>query len=273
MSPDANIETAQAALSAADREKLVLEHLPEVRYIARRIHERLPVQVPFEDLVHAGIVGLMEALQRFDPRKQVHLKSYAKFRIRGAILDSLRTTDWSPRSLRKQARMVEGAYVALSSEFGRAPSETELANRVGMDLLAFQQLLGDLHGLNMGSLQALASEDLPDDEACVYQPNGPDEDPFFQCLRSELRSQLAEAMNTLDEKERQVLGLYYFDELTMKEVGATLGITESRVSQIHSLALIRLRTRIQELLQARTVAASEGNAESRPEAPALESLR
>ncbi|HXX20306.1 MAG TPA: FliA/WhiG family RNA polymerase sigma factor [Candidatus Acidoferrum sp.] len=270
MDKDIHMDNGESTLSAAEREKLVLEHLPEVRYIARRIHERLPVQVPFEDLVHAGIVGLMEALQRFDPKKQVHLKSYAKFRIRGAILDSLRTTDWSPRSLRKQARMVEAAYVALSSELGRAPSETELANRVGMDLLAFQQLLGDLHGLNMGSLQALANEDLPDEETCIYQPNGPDEDPFFQCLRSELRSQLSEAMNTLDEKERQVLGLYYFDELTMKEVGATLGITESRVSQIHSLALIRLRTRIQELLQARTSGASQSD--SSQAAPAVESV-
>lgn len=260
---------AEAALSAVEREKLVLEHLPEVRYIARRIHERLPVQVPFEDLVHAGIIGLMEALQRFDPKKQVHLKSYAKFRIRGAILDSLRTTDWSPRSLRKQARTVESAYLALSSELGRAPSETEIANRLGMELLAFQQLLGDLHGLNMGSLQALANEDVPDEEACIYQPNGPDEDPFFQCLQSELRSQLSEAMNTLDDKERQVLGLYYFDELTMKEVGATLGITESRVSQIHSLALLRLRTRIQELLRSRTGAVS---GDPTPGAPVVESV-
>ncbi len=272
MNSDVNTNKADSVLSAAEREKLVLENLPEVRYIARRIHERLPVQVPFEDLVHAGIIGLMEALQRFDPKKQVHLKSYAKFRIRGAILDSLRTTDWSPRSLRKQARMVESAYVALSSELGRAPSESELASRVGMDLLSFQQLLGDLHGLNMGSLQALASEDLPDEEACVYQSNGSDEDPFFQCLRSELRSQLAEAMNTLEEKERQVLGLYYFDELTMREVGATLGITESRVSQIHSLALIRLRTRIQELLQARTAAASGANADADSATPAVESM-
>ena len=272
MNSDVNTNNADTVLSAAEREKLVLENLPEVRYIARRIHERLPVQVPFEDLVHAGIIGLMEALQRFDPKKQVHLKSYAKFRIRGAILDSLRTTDWSPRSLRKQARMVESAYVALSSELGRAPSESELASRVGMDLLSFQQLLGDLHGLNMGSLQALASEDLPDEEACVYQPNGSDEDPFFQCLRSELRSQLAEAMNTLEEKERQVLGLYYFDELTMREVGATLGITESRVSQIHSLALIRLRTRIQELLQARTAAASGANVDADSATPAVESM-
>lgn len=266
---NAELETDAGSLNAAERERLVLEHLPEVRYIARRIHERLPVQVPFEDLVHAGIIGLMEALQRFDPKKQVHLKSYAKFRIRGAILDSLRTTDWSPRSLRKQARMVEGAYMTLSTELGRAPSETELAMRLGMDLLAFQQLLGDLHGLSMGSLQALASEDVPDEESCIYKPNGPDEDPFFQCLQSELRSQLAEAMNTLEEKERQVLALYYFDELTMKEVGAALGITESRVSQIHSLAVIRLRTRIQELLQARRTAAC--GADSLPAASTVES--
>ncbi len=257
MSTETNVNNLGAHMNPAEREKVLLEHLPEVRFIARRIHERLPVQVPLEDLVHAGIIGLMEALERFDPRKQVHLKTFAKFRIRGAILDSLRTVDWSPRSLRKQARAIESAYRNLAAELSRSPSEAELASRLGMGLLEFQQLLGDLHGLNMGSLQALASDDVAEEDSCTYQPNGPEEDPFFQCLQSELRSQLAEAMNTLEEKERQVVGLYYFDELTMKEVGAVLGVSESRVSQIHSLALVRLRTRLEELLQARGAAADQ----------------
>jgi RNA polymerase sigma factor FliA len=257
MTIDTNVEKPDVGMTPAEREKLLLEHLSEVRYIARRIHERLPVQVPFEDLVHAGIVGLIEALDRFDPKKQVHLKTFAKFRIRGAILDSLRAIDWSPRSLRKQARAIEEAYRNLASELGRAPSEVELASRVGMGLLEFQQLLGDLHGLSMGSLQAYSNDDSPEEEAIVYQPNGPEEDPFFQCLQSEMKTRLSEAMTILEEKERQVVGLYYFDELTMKEVGAVLGVTESRVSQIHSLAMVRLRTHLQEALQPRAISASQ----------------
>jgi RNA polymerase sigma factor FliA len=262
MTTETTIEKQPTGMTPAEREKILMEHLPEVRFIARRIHERLPVQVPFEDLVHAGIIGLMEAVDRFDPKKQVHLKTYAKFRIRGAILDSLRAIDWSPRSLRKQARAIEEAYRNLSSELGRSPSEAELAARIGMGLLEFQQLLGELHGLSMGSLQAHPNDESPEEDACTYQPNGPDEDPFFQCLQSEMKSRLTEAMTVLEEKERQVVGLYYFDELTMKEVGTVLGVSESRVSQIHSLALVRLRTHLQESLQPRVEAASEPSAAS-----------
>jgi len=267
MITDTNIENSSVGMSAAERESILLEHLPEVRYIARRIHERLPVQVPFEDLVHAGIIGLMEALERFDPTKEVQLKTFAKFRIRGAILDSLRTVDWSPRSLRKQARLIETTYRALAAELNRSPSEAEIATRLGIGLLEFQQLLGELHGLNMGSLQALTSDDVTEEDSCTYQPNGPEEDPFFQCLQSELRSQLAGAMDTLEEKERQVVGLYYFDELTMKEVGAVLGVSESRVSQIHSLALVRLRTRLEEKLQARGATVIPAGESSVPSLP------
>jgi len=256
MNTDTKVKS-RVPMDSAEREKLLTEHLPEVRYIARRIHDRLPLQVPLEDLVHAGVIGLIDAVERFDPKKQVQLKSYAKFRIRGAILDSLRAIDWSPRSLRKRARLVEEAYRNLSSELGRSPSEAELADRLAMDLLQFQQLLGELHGLNLGSLQAHASDDSPKEEATAFRPNGPDEDPFFLCLKGELKSLLTEAMNVLEEKERQVVALYYFEELTMKEVGSVLGVGESRVSQIHSLALVRLRTRLQELLQARNAAADQ----------------
>jgi RNA polymerase sigma factor FliA len=265
MNAEANIEALDAGMNPAERERLLLENLPEVRFIARRIHERLPVQVPFEDLVHAGIVGLIEAIDRFDPKKQVHLKTFAKFRIRGAILDSLRAIDWSPRSLRKQSRAIEDAYRNLSTELGRAPSEVELASKVGMGLLEFQKLMGELHGLSMGSLQVYSNDDSPEEEAILYQPNGPEEDPFFQCLQSEMKSRLTDAMTVLEEKERQVVGLYYFDELTMKEVGAVLGVTESRVSQIHALALVRLRTHLQEAMQ------PHGNAAGEPSASAISS--
>lgn len=246
----------RAPLAAGEREKLLAEHLPEVRYIARRIHGRLPLHVPFEDLLHAGVIGLIDAVDKFDPSKQVRLKSYAKFRIRGAILDSLRASDWSPRSLRRQARRLEEAYRQVSTALGRTPSDIELAQQLGMALPDFQYLLGELRGLDLGSPQTHSGEDLQENGVWVYRPNGSDADPFFLCLQSEMKSHLENAMDYLEGRERQVLALYYVEELTMKEVGAVLGVGESRVSQIHSAAVMRLRQRLQVLLRSGTPAGS-----------------
>jgi RNA polymerase sigma factor for flagellar operon FliA len=237
-------ETTTTPLDPVERQRLLVENLLEVRHIARRIHDRLPSHVPFDDLVHAGILGLIDAVDKFDPSKNVQLKSYAGFRIRGAILDSLRQMDWSPRNLRRQSRRIEDANRELSAELGRAPSEPELADRLGLPLIEFQQLLGELRGLDLGSLQA-QFEDNGGDELNSVVSTRTEENPFQLTLRSEIRVLLASAIEDLDEKERQVLGLYYLDELTMKEVGAILGIGESRVSQIHTAALIRLRSRLQ----------------------------
>jgi RNA polymerase sigma factor FliA len=227
-----------------ERQQLLIENLPEVRYIARRIHDRLPSHVHFDDLVHAGILGLIDAVDKFDPSKNVQLKSYARFRIRGAILDSLRQMDWSPRHLRRQARQIEQVNRELSSELGRAPSEPEMAARLGIDLAEFQRTLGELRGLDLGSLQGQSDDGLIEENVAVAATR-PDEDPFHLTLRTEMRTILAQAIDELDEKERHVLGLYYLEELTMKEVGVILNIGESRVSQIHTAALIRLRSRLQ----------------------------
>jgi RNA polymerase sigma factor for flagellar operon FliA len=244
-------EKPDIPMDSAERERLLTEHLPDVRYIAQRIHDRLPGHVPLEDLVHAGIIGLIEAVDRFDPSKHTQLATYAKFRIRGAILDSLRAADWSPRSLRKRARAVAEANRALSSELGRVPSEAEIAERLSISLSEFQQLLTELNGLNLGSLDSANEGESQEEEASAYRPQGLEEDPFSLCLKEEQKSVLTEALGILGERERQVIALYYFEELTMKEVGATLDIGESRVSQIHSLAIVRLRTKLDQLLRQR----------------------
>jgi RNA polymerase sigma factor FliA len=233
------------ALDPAERERLLTENLPEVRYIARRIHDRLPSHIQFDDLVHAGILGLIDAVDKFDPGKNVQLKSYARFRIRGAILDSLRQLDWSPRNLRRQARRIEEAHRDLSAQLGHAPSEPELATHLGLDLEEFQQLLGELRGLDLGSLHG-QYDDGTGEEQLSGVASRVEEDPFHLTLRSEMRAMLAHAIDELDEKERQVLALYYLEELTMKEVGMILNIGESRVSQIHTAALIRLRAQLSE---------------------------
>ncbi|MFZ3342200.1 MAG: FliA/WhiG family RNA polymerase sigma factor [Terriglobales bacterium] len=232
------------APNEAERERILMEQLPQVRYIARRVHERLPRHVPFEDLVHAGVVGLIDALSKFDQSKHVQFSSYAKFRIRGAILDSLRELDWSPRELRRKGRQVEEAYNQISVKLGRTPTESDLARALGLRLEELQSLLAELDSLEIGSLRIESAhsgkeEDLSDSIAAK-----PEETPFFQCLRSEMKQLLAGAIAELPEKEQRVLSLYYFEELTMKEVGALLGIGESRVSQIHSLAMVRLRSRL-----------------------------
>jgi RNA polymerase sigma factor FliA len=237
-------EAYQRVRSDAERERILMEQLPQVRYIARRIHERLPRHVPFEDLVHAGVVGLIDALNKFDSSKQVQFSSYAKFRIRGAILDSLRELDWSPRELRRKGRLVDSTYSDLSGKLGRAPTENEIAQEMGISLHELQSLLAELDGLELGSLRVESSRDGKEEDLTDYVPAKAEETPFFECLRSEMRHFLTEAIAELPEKEQRVLALYYFEELTMKEVGAALGIGESRVSQIHSLAMVRLRARL-----------------------------
>jgi RNA polymerase sigma factor for flagellar operon FliA len=231
---------------AMNRDLMLMEHLPTVRYLARRIHERLPQHVELDDLISAGVVGLIDAFSKFDHSKKVQFKSYAQFRIRGAILDSLRTLDWSPRELRRKGRAVEEAIRSVTQRVGRAPSEQEIAGEMELSLVEYQQLLGDLKGLEIGSLHIERSEDSGDEEL-AYIPGSPEEDPLFRCLKGEMKQRLADAIDELPEKERMVLTLYYYEELTMKEIGLTLGVVESRVSQIHSSAVLRLRTTLASL--------------------------
>ena len=233
-----------AWLTQEERQRLLLEQLPQVRYIARRVHERLPRHVPFEDLVHAGVVGLIDALHKFDQDKQVQFGSYAKFRIRGAILDSLRQMDWSPRDLRRQSRLVQEADDKLRLKLGRSPSEPELARELDIPLAELQKLLGEIDSLEIGSLRMISPEDGKEEDLSEHVSADSESSPLTDCLRSELRDHMKRAMEELPERERQVLSLYYFEELTMKEIGAMMGIGESRVSQIHSTAVLRLRTHL-----------------------------
>jgi len=224
-----------------EQERLMIEHLPTVRYLARRIHERLPQHVEIDDLVSAGVLGLIDAFRKFDPDKKVQFRSYAQFRIRGAILDSLRTLDWSPRDLRRKGRAIEEAIRMLTARTGRTPSEPEIASELGMDLGEYQQLLGELKGLEIGTLHVERSEDSGEEEL-AYIPNKSEEDPLFVCLKSEMQARLASAVDRLPERERLVMTLYYYEEMTMKEIGLTLGVVESRVSQIHASAVLHLRS-------------------------------
>ena len=237
---------AQMPVLTGEQERVLLEHLPIVRFLARRIHERLPQHVDIEDLVSAGVVGLMDAFSKFDPGKKVQFRSYAQFRIRGAILDSLRTLDWSPRELRRKGRAVEEAIRVLSARMGHTPDEAEVAAEMGLGLEEYQMLLGDLKGLEIGTLHMERNEDSGDEEL-AYVPGRPEEDPLFRCLRGELEDRLAEAIAKLPDRERLVMTLYYYEEMTMREIGLALGVVESRVSQVHASAVVHLRVALRDL--------------------------
>jgi RNA polymerase sigma factor FliA len=222
---------------------MMIEHLPIVRYIARRVHERLPQHVPIEDLYGAGVLGLLDAFGKFDPDKKVLFRTYAQFRIRGAILDSLRTLDWSPRELRRKARAIEQAIQTLTAQFGRSPNDVEIARQLHIDLTEYQQLLGELKGLEIGTLYS----ERPDDswgEEQVYLPGRAEDDPLFLYLDGEMRERLTKAIENLPKRERMVMTLYYYEETTMREIGLILGVVESRVSQIHASAVLHLRARL-----------------------------
>ena len=238
--------SADLALPAdQDRERMLMEHMSSVRFIARKIHRTLPRHIEVDDLISAGMVGLLEAFNRFDAARHVQFKSYAQFRVRGAILDWLRTLDWGSRDLRRKARAITEATRVLSQQLGRAPSEQEIANQMSLGLEELQQLIGELKGLELGSLNAEHSKD-DEDEELEYVPAPAEEDPFFLCLKAESRQRIIDAIEELPEKERLVLTLYYYEELTMREIGVTLGVVESRVSQIHSGAIRRLRSALGE---------------------------
>ena len=221
----------------------LLALLPQVRIIARRIHRHLPSHVPIEDLYQAGVLGLLDALRKFDPGRRVRLESYMKFRIRGAILDELRSLDWSPRELRRKARRLEEINHDLRMRLGREPAHEEIAAALRLSLRQLETIERELRGLELGSLQevcAISDDGVEKDRASLLP--GPESlGPQAMYAGQENRERLADTIRLLPENERQVLTLYYYEELTMQEVGEVLEVGESRVSQIHSSALARIR--------------------------------
>jgi RNA polymerase sigma factor for flagellar operon FliA len=234
---------ASEAARLARRDRVVLEHLPLVRAIAIRVHENLPVHVDLDDLVHAGILGLFDAASKYNPDKQVVFSSYAKHRIKGAILDSLRQLDWASRDMRRRHKQVEAATRELASTLQRAPTESEVAAKLGMDVERWRNMMLDLRnvGLVSASTRSNENEDLPAPDF----PSSPDTHPDSICSRQQLRNVLGDAMKTLPVRYQKVVLLYYTNEMTMKEIGGILGINESRVSQIHKSALEKMAVALQ----------------------------
>jgi RNA polymerase sigma factor for flagellar operon FliA len=236
----------QAKLSVAERDQLIIRYAPWVKFIALRMAAKLPSHIQVEDLISAGIVGLIDALDKFNPAREVQFKTYAQIRIQGAMKDELRSLDWVPRSVRQKAKRLEQAYATLEQDFGRPPSSEEVATSMGITVDEFEELVDDAKGISLTSLEDIGQGAVFDSKSTLLDALVSRQVHDWPAVLNlqDLQKALTLAIEELPEKERLVLSLYYFDELTMKEVGKVLNLTESRISQLHTQATLRLRGKL-----------------------------
>lgn len=229
-------------------EQYVAQYAPLVKRIAHHMAAKLPPSVQVDDLIQAGLIGLLDAVNHYDLEQGAQFETYATQRIRGAMLDELRDADWAPRSVRKSMRTIEAAISKLEQQLGRHPSEQELAGELKMPLAAFQQMLQEARGHQLVYYEDFSAEGEDD----YFERHGADQrpDPLGQMMDGDFRAALVDAIKTLPDREQLVMSLYYEEELNLKEIGAVLDVTESRVSQLHSQAVARLRSRLKDWLGA-----------------------
>jgi RNA polymerase sigma factor FliA len=228
------------------RDRLILTYAPLVKFVAGRLGSNLPAHVDEQDLVSYGLLGLIGAIERFDPDREIKFETYAISRIKGAIIDELRSLDWVPRSVRARAREIERAIVDLERVLMRAPNDTEIAGKIGISEDELEKSLSDISRSSMAALDELWTPQGASDQVAlidtIEDTSGPD--PEFSLEQTELNDALAEAIARLPEREKLVVTLYYYEELTLREIGEVLGVTESRVSQLHTKAVLRLKARL-----------------------------
>jgi RNA polymerase sigma factor FliA len=230
------------------RERLVVAYSPLVKYVAGRMASGLPAHVEEVDLISYGLVGLISAIERFEPAREIRFETYALPRIKGAIIDELRSLDWVPRSVRARAREIERVNVKLEGRLHRSPTDEEMAEELGISMEDFQESLVQISNSTIAALDELWSiSDTSGDQVSlldtIQDPGAPD--PASVIDASELKDRVADAIARLPEREKLVIALYYYENLTLREIGEVLGVTESRVSQLHTKAVLRLRSRLQ----------------------------
>jgi RNA polymerase sigma factor for flagellar operon FliA len=232
------------AVQEQDSDSLVNKHAPLVKRIAYHLMNRLPPNVQADDLIQAGMIGLLEASRNYDPSQGASFETYAGIRIRGAMLDEIRRSDWTPRSVHRKARLVAEAMREIENEQGRDARDVEVAEALDMSLDDYHRILQDASGCRIFSVEELqAVGELPQERDRIDMSG-----PFEGIQRDAFRSSLADAISGLPERERLVIALYYDEELNLREIGQVLGVSESRVCQIHSQATLRLRSRLSEWL-------------------------
>ena len=231
------------------RDQMILEYAPLIKYIAHRMAARLPPNIEVNDLMSSGVIGLIDAIDKFDPERGVKFRTYAEFRIKGAILDELRSLDWVPRSVRQKIHQLDDVYAHLEQKLGRSVSEDEVADTMGVNVEKLHELINKANGVKLVSLEDLGyASEREIEKVKDFIVSGYGDDPSLQLKLKEIESCIAGAIDELPQKQRLVITLYYYEELTMREIGMTLGVTESRVSQIHAQAVIKLRGKIKQVI-------------------------
>ena len=247
------------------RNELVMRELPHVYYIAARIGERLPKHIDMQDLIQAGVLGLLDACRNFNEAKDAQFSTFAKFRIRGAILDSLRRLDWGSRALRKRNREIAASIAKLEASLGREPGEEEIAKDLGLKIEELHDAMAQIDALCIIGQQSESRNDRGDVQDLIESAPSPEDDnPFKMCADAETKEHLARAISELSEREQLIISLYYREELTMKEISEVVGVAVSRVSQIHSAVLMKLRASLVHLNENKQGAKTSVSELSRP---------
>jgi RNA polymerase sigma factor for flagellar operon FliA len=240
-------------------EEQVLNHLHIVRIIASQLYARIPPGIELGDLVHTGVLGLIDAVGRYDPSKGTRFATYASLRIRGAILDELRNLDWASRSLRQKIKEMGNVYEAMEMKLGRPPNEDEVADNLNMSLPEFHKLLNESRGVGIGVFRIPARDEanITDEEILSYYLDEHTVSPDLKMEKSEMKEMIAGFIKNLPQKEQLVLNMYYLDDLNLKEVGKIMNLTESRISQIRTSAILRLRAKLDQVAEKNNVKTKE----------------
>jgi len=228
-----------------NKDSLLTEHMPLVKRLAHHMKAKLPPSVEVDDLVQAGMIGLLDAINRYEETHGAQFETYAVMRIRGAMLDELRSSDWMPRTLRQDMRKIENAMAVLQQKLGRPPSESEVAKSLKLSLEAYQEMLGEGGGHQLVYYEDFKNEDGSDSFLDRYAQDD-EADPLRSLMDTGFRQAVIDAIDALPPREKLLMGLYYEEELNLKEIGAVLGVSESRVSQLHTQAVSRLRATLRE---------------------------
>lgn len=227
------------------KQRLIEEYAPMIRIIAQKIAVRLPPNIELDDLISSGVLGLIDAIEKYDPRRDNKFKTYAEFRIRGAILDELRSQDWVPRSVREKAKLLEKTYSKLEADFGREASEEEICKELSISIEEYHELLNEVRAVSILSYEDLNSFSKGDKKSLVeVSEEDANANPFAEVDVASLKKMVTDSIKELPEKQKLVLSLYYYEDLNLKEIGKILDVTESRVSQLHTQAILRLRSKL-----------------------------
>ncbi len=236
-------------LTSQEKDKLVLEYAPLIKFIAQKIAVRLPANIELDDLISSGVIGLMDAIDKYDPTRDNKFKTYAEFRVRGAILDELRAQDWVPRSIRDKAKLLDKTMVQLEVEIGRVATEEEVCKALNMSMEEYYDLLNQVRPVSLLSIDESQTFSTVDKKSILNILEGTKlNNPFNQLNMKTIKQVVTSAIEELPERQRLVLSLYYYEDLNLKEIGKVLRVTESRVSQLHAQAVSRLRNKLQETI-------------------------